>query len=433
MATEYALLTENGTSGSYWASLTTEQKARYYSNRAGQYIVFSSLNGIVSYPSTGGIGNIEAVVEVYDAFNDTASATSSSMPSLYSLTITTMINGVRTPAFHGGISGSGYRRTANSSSYSVIPLLKSRTTVDGLELINQNTTGGQAISLPNAAAVCVIKNNIVTGYRGITDSGAGSLFLNNIALNCTQYGFGVGYAYGAGSLWANNLAAKCGTGFSNASGSSCYSTFIGNAAVGCSVANWSTIPSNALASNNAGVSGDSPWNTFGTAITSLTADNTTFYDYANNDFRPASGSSPLVNANINWNGQINTDIIGKFRPDYESATYPDNLRDIGPFEYDHGEGNTPPASCNLTISAPTSLVGAEIRIYDNDNSPAGSFGTELAGTESHTASTYTYTGLAGNSIIIQIMHNDFKEFVQTYTLPSVDTELYARMTPDANK
>lgn len=86
----------------------------------------------------------------------------------------------------------------------------------------------------------------------------------------------------------------------------------------------------------------------------------------------------------------------------------------------------------LTIDAPVSLAGAEIRIYDLDNTPAGSLGTELAGTESHGSATYLYTGSGGNLIWIQIMLNGYVEFGQAYTMPTSDGTFTALLKADLN-
>lgn len=87
---------------------------------------------------------------------------------------------------------------------------------------------------------------------------------------------------------------------------------------------------------------------------------------------------------------------------------------------------------SLTLSANVTLVGAEIRIYDMDNSPAGSLGTELSGAESHGASTYVYTGSAGNTIWIQIMKSGYVEFGQQFTMPSSNGGLYCNLIQDLN-
>ena len=87
----------------------------------------------------------------------------------------------------------------------------------------------------------------------------------------------------------------------------------------------------------------------------------------------------------------------------------------------------------LTIEAPVSLVGAEIRIYDLDNTPAGSLGTELAGVESHVLATYLYSGTGGNLIWIQIMLNGYVEYGRQYTMPTSDGTYTALLKADLNK
>lgn len=63
-----------------------------------------------------------------------------------------------------------------------------------------------------------------------------------------------------------------------------------------------------------------------------------------------------------------------------------------------------------TLSANVSLVGAEIRVYDLDGSPAGSLGTELAGTESAPSSTFAFTSTSNNTVWIQVMLAGYEEF-----------------------
>lgn len=74
-----------------------------------------------------------------------------------------------------------------------------------------------------------------------------------------------------------------------------------------------------------------------------------------------------------------------------------------------------------TIAAQVSLAGAEVRIYDLDNSPAGSLGTELAGVESCPGSTFSFSTAAGNSIWVQILLAGYKEYGQQLTAPSAST------------
>jgi len=86
----------------------------------------------------------------------------------------------------------------------------------------------------------------------------------------------------------------------------------------------------------------------------------------------------------------------------------------------------------LTIKANVSLLGAEIRVYDLDNSPAGSLGSELAGTESCGSSQFSYAGMPGNSIWVQIMKTGYEEFGLATTMPAADGEFEALLYMDLN-
>lgn len=92
---------------------------------------------------------------------------------------------------------------------------------------------------------------------------------------------------------------------------------------------------------------------------------------------------------------------------------------------DDGTIYTPPVAVILTIAAQVSLVGAEIRIYDLDNSPAGSLGTELAGIESCGDATFPYIGAAGNSVWVQIMLVGYREFGQSLVFPASNSTFTA--------
>jgi len=88
-------------------------------------------------------------------------------------------------------------------------------------------------------------------------------------------------------------------------------------------------------------------------------------------------------------------------------------------------------SATLLIEANTSLVGAEVRIYDYNDPPSG-FGDELSGAESHNAATYSYAGAVGNVIWVQIMKTGYEEFGQEYTIPSGGGTLAAIMKAERN-
>lgn len=86
---------------------------------------------------------------------------------------------------------------------------------------------------------------------------------------------------------------------------------------------------------------------------------------------------------------------------------------------------------SLTISAPVSLVGAEIAIYDLNVTPPD-FGDELAHTESHNAATFIYSGTGGNLIGIQIMLPGYVEFSQDITMPLADGTFFANLQIETN-
>ncbi|NEO85519.1 MAG: hypothetical protein F6J87_14915 [Spirulina sp. SIO3F2] len=82
--------------------------------------------------------------------------------------------------------------------------------------------------------------------------------------------------------------------------------------------------------------------------------------------------------------------------------------------------------------AGTDLTGAEIRIYDLDNTPLGSLGTELAGVESSPNATFSFSSTAGNTVWIQIFKTGFVEFGQRYTIPTSPSTFAVILSTDKN-
>jgi hypothetical protein len=85
----------------------------------------------------------------------------------------------------------------------------------------------------------------------------------------------------------------------------------------------------------------------------------------------------------------------------------------------------------LTISANVSLVGAEVRIYDN-NGVTGSFGDELDGIESNTTATFVYGGAGANLIYIQIMIAGYEEYGADFTMPLSDGSTTVKLEVENN-
>lgn len=99
---------------------------------------------------------------------------------------------------------------------------------------------------------------------------------------------------------------------------------------------------------------------------------------------------------------------------------------------DDGTSYVPPVALTLTITGNVSLNGAEVRIYDLDNSPAGSLGTELAGIETNSGATFQAVVNAGNLIWIQVMLSGYKEFGQEFTMPSNSTSIHVTLSPETD-
>ena len=186
----------------------------------------------------------------------------------------------------------------------------------------------------------------------------GARIEGNLVLNC---GNGIRmntYTYGA--VVANNTSVKNNVGFSTGGNAgNIIGSFVNNVAVG-NTTNWQTQATGATAATkNAGVSGDTPWITSGGS--SITMATTDFADYTNNDFRPASASSPQVEAGTYYYLMLTTDLAGRFRPDYMNGGAA--AIDVGASEFDHGYGAWP-ATHALTLS--NVVVGSRVHIESQD-------------------------------------------------------------------
>ena len=142
------------------------------------------------------------------------------------------------------------------------------------------------------------------------------------------------------------------------------------------------------------------------------------YSFSGNRFSGYSGtgnSAPVYN---NSGGAVTLNIAGG--------------GDVPTIRNGTGATTVVNASVSLTVVANVTLVGAEIRIYDDDNTPAGSYGTEIEGVESHTLANYVYAGSSGNGIVVQVMKTGYEEFTQSVTMPSSDQTLNIILQADTN-
>jgi len=124
---------------------------------------------------------------------------------------------------------------------------------------------------------------------------------------------------------------------------------------------------------------------------------TVFVDWTNNDFRPASASSPQVDAG-GVISQINAvDIVGNVRPSYKASTFPNNLWDCGPFEYDHGEGLAP---LQVTLAFSGMAEGSVLAVYKTSDGAAIISPTTIGASGSH-STTYSYTGNVQITVVVR--------------------------------
>lgn len=383
MSTVYSMLCYDGqNTGSFFDQLSTEEKARY--GVAGAYRCYSSIVAWRTARSVATGDTLTEVLEIADAFNDAISSsvafTYAAFPA-YKIEITTVVNGIRSSAFHGGSISSGYALTQSGGSYFVmLDLNRSNFIVDGIRIVATGTSTGALQS--RSRAFHEVKNCICRSVNEVAFKlqGTASKFFNNIAYQSNNgfqfesYGMNYSIAY-------NNLAIKCTNRGFYANGSPLYGNYFNNVSFG-NTTNWYSVPSNPNdggMKRNAGASGDTPWGT--ETITTVTE--AAFVDYTNNDFRLVS-TSVLRDAGMEFNDGIPYDIIAKYRPNYTGGA--GDYWDCGPFEYDSGNGLAPTqVSITITNLVANSSITIETLTGTVILSPLIVTGT------SHIA-THTYTG-----------------------------------------
>lgn len=139
------------------------------------------------------------------------------------------------------------------------------------------------------------------------------------------------------------------------------------------------------------------YDTKGTAIHIDMADkNSIWVDYDNYDFRLIAGS-PLIDAGVEYITDYPHDIVGNIRPNYEAATYPDNYWDVGPFEYDHGDGLAP-QQVDIEISG--MAEGSVLAVYKTSNGTAIISPTTIGASGNHSI-IYSYAGDTQITVVVR--------------------------------
>jgi hypothetical protein len=325
-------------------------------------------DGIASW-NTGRAGaspyDIE-VCEIGESFSDIMTAVFEvTVPSAQNF-ITSKVNGVRSAAFHAGnypattldamTLAAGYVLYNSAvTTGSLFKMTRYRDTLDGVIVMNK---ANASITATDLGVQCRLYNCMIIGAASsVVGVGTNLRSALGEAVNNLFVGFATGASFGSSQLglyFVNNTVTKCTAAFSAAS--TVKGFFYNNISVG-NTTNWPTQPT-ALegASNNAGLSGEAWLTGSGTRVTIATSD---FANFAGNNFKAASASSPQVEGGIAPYGAPLTDIMDHVRPDYMNggaAAY-----DIGCFEFDHGYGPWP-ATHTLTLT--NVVVGSRVLVRD---------------------------------------------------------------------
>ena len=415
----------------YMLGLTAEQLARY--GDSGNERVFSSIYNWNTGRGTTSPENIE-VLEIGEDFIDdygTSVCPAISVPA--SKTTIKPINN----AGHNGIYGKGFTvLSTNTHTASGVVTLGRNVTLEGICILVQGIGSGLSLTYPGATAKSLFIMS--TGVNPTSSYGVRRYEVSTNIINCVVTGFAYGesvYQLMKASVSSNNLFTKNNVGIYTAYTANISGFMFNNISAGNTV-NYSAQPTGLeFSTRNAGVAGDSPWDTSGDGGVVLDpTDNYSqqFVDFLGNNYVPVALAAS-VDTGIEFYAVDPVDMAGNVRPNYEASTYPNNYWDIGPFEYDHGDGLVPIAA-TLAIAANVSLSGAEIRIYDADNTPAGTLGTELSGTESNPSTTYTYSAasLMNNTIYIQVMQSGYEEFLTSHTVTNINETLTLTLKTDVN-
>lgn len=207
-------------------------------SRWGGTRVFGGVSLANNNRSANAIPTDDEVIEIADAFTDTVT----SSPNLgsgfaASYTFETRVNGVRSAAFHNGVPDSGYVwfSTATNAFYTS----QVNVTVDGLDFVRNNASGGTTTSICSINyGGNVFCNNIVrntgTGLcHGILAAGTLSEVYNNIVIGIHPGATTVGgIAVHGGARVYNNTVTKCGVGLIGYSSGSSYGQTYNNLVVG---------------------------------------------------------------------------------------------------------------------------------------------------------------------------------------------------------
>lgn len=182
---------------------------------------------------------------------------------------------------------------------------------------------------------------------------------------------------------------------------------------------------------------------FAKGFTSLSSVAITGSNTANHSFtfRVDIGSGfsswqPLTNANLIAVGAVDPNVGAKFEVRCEAtvASASNGIANVRISTVTNAVAQRvqqPLPGITVTLAAQVPLTGAEVRVYDMDNLPFGSLGTELAGIES-AGNTFSFDATPGNTVWLQVMLDGYKEYGQAYTVPAASTAVALTLFPELN-
>jgi len=382
----------------YRNGLTADQLLRY--GTAGSERIYDGMKSWRDTRFSAALALDSEICEVGEEWDDICTASITINLPCASTTIHSKINGVWSDAYHWGNVSGGYILQSSSTFVNVLDIVGPSAVIDGIR-VGVGGANSTCFHLAQyalfASAIRCIAICITPAATQIGFFGRGDLFT---AANNLGYGFsgtnGIAfkvYGYqGKGAMMSHNIAVKSAYGFFQESPTSVNQNgwFYNNISVGNTV-NWSAYLSTNMhgAANNYGAVGDAPWfKGVDTGIKTLTTAD--FLDWANNDFRPASETSPQVDTAAEYVGRDAFDLSDSDRPNYALGAA--EFYDGGCYEFDRGVAR--PNS--VTVAGSGIIDGTRVKIAKQSD------GVELRNVALSGATSDSYSQNAATDIPVYI-------------------------------
>lgn len=408
----------------YMLDLSPTKLARYGSS--GSERIYSSLVPALSSMTSASPFD-KYVVEIGEDFTDVIGSkviiNNSHLPG--SIVITTTVDSATSSAFHhGNVSANSSGYIALISGYDCgISIERPYVTIEGIKVLGSGTSVFMGLSFESSAVCskysrCICMPGATQAYsslgifRGNANIIEHSIFYANGRTGATINGI-IFYEYsGAGGGMYNCLVIGNnvnGVGMNTTSPPSNLWSSQNNIVIDFAT-NWGAA-SSGQHMNNVGEPGDAVWDTNSSSNNSFST--SWFNSYSSLDFRPSS-SSPLIGGGDPKYSVSPVDILGDVRPNYNPSG--EEEWDIGPFEYDHGNGLAPQ---QVTLSISGMAEGSVLAIYKTSDGSAIVNPTTIGASGSY-STTYSYTGDTQITVVVRKGTSGAKYL--PYTAPGLITD-----------